>query len=142
MIEVLSLSSFEQLHFLELSIKNNYVKDLIDMARFSSDKLPTCPFVVTQKVLSGKWSILILHALEQGPKRFNVLHRELSGITQATLTKQLRQLEEDGIIIRKAYPQIPPKVEYQLSAIGMEFRLVLQQLGAWGNKYIHFLKTQ
>lgn len=125
-----------------LSIKNNYVKDLIDMARFSSDKLPTCPFVVTQKVLSGKWSILILHALEQGPKRFNVLHRELSGITQATLTKQLRQLEEDGIIIRKAYPQIPPKVEYQLSAIGMEFRLVLQQLGAWGNKYIHFLKTQ
>ena len=112
------------------------------MARFSSDKLPTCPFVVTQKVLSGKWAILILHALEQGPKRFNVLHRELSGITQATLTKQLRQLEEDGIIIRKAYPQIPPKVEYQLSAIGMEFRLVLQQLGAWGNKYIHFLKTQ
>ena len=94
------------------------------MTRFSSDKLPTCPFVVTQKVLSGKWAILILHALEQGPKRFNALHRELSGITQATLTKQLRQLEEDGIILRKAYPQIPPKVEYQLTEIGTEFRLV------------------
>ena len=90
------------------------------MARFSSDKLPTCPFVVTQKVLSGKWSILILHALEQGPKRFNVLHRELSGITQATLTKQLRQLEEDGIIIRKAYPQIRYRhgISFSASTIG------------------------
>ena len=112
------------------------------MTRFSSDKLPTFPFVVTQKVLSGKWAILILHALEQGPKRFNALHRELSGITQATLTKQLRQLEEDGIILRKAYPQIPPKVEYQLTEIGTEFRLVLEQLGTWGGKYIQFLKNQ
>lgn len=112
------------------------------MTRFSSDKLPVCPFVVTQKVLSGKWAILILHALENGPKRFNVLHRELSGITQATLTKQLRQLEDDGIIVRKAYPQIPPRVEYQLSDIGMEFRLVLNQLGTWGYKYIQFLQNQ
>ena len=106
------------------------------------DLVGRCPFATSQKLLGGKWSLLIMHELSEGPVRFRELERRLYPITQATLTRALRQMEDDGLVHREVYGTIPPKVEYQLSAIGMEFRLVLQQLGAWGNKYIHFLKTQ
>ena len=112
------------------------------MSQFSAENLPRCPYTTTQKVISGKWAILILHLLESGPQRFNALHRGLDGITQATLTKQLRQLEDDGLINRTVYPQIPPKVEYALTDIGQEFRLVLQQVETWGYKYIDFVKEK
>ena len=64
----------------------------------------------------------------------------MKGISQATLTKQLRQLEEDGLITRKVYPQVPPKVEYELSDIGKEFNVVLKQIEVFGKKYIDFVK--
>lgn len=92
--------------------------------------------------MSGKWNILLLHHIEDGPIRFNELHRRLTGISQATLTKQLRQLEEDGLITRKVYAQVPPKVEYELSEIGQEFRLVLEQIETFGDKYINFVKSK
>ena len=84
----------------------------------------------------------MLHHIEDGPVRFNELHRRLKGISQATLTKQLRQLEEDGLIRRKVYAQVPPKVEYELSEIGQEFKLVLQQIETFGDKYIDFIKAK
>ena len=99
-----------------------------------------CPFFTTQKILSGKWTILILHILEGKSVRFNELQRELGTITQATLTKQLKQLEKDGLINRKVYAQIPPKVEYSLTDIGNKFQGVLNELENWGNDYINFLK--
>ena len=99
-----------------------------------------CPFFTTQKILSGKWTILILHILEGKSVRFNELQRELGTITQATLTKQLKQLEKDGLINRKVYAQIPPKVEYSLTDIGNRFQGVLNELENWGNDYINFLK--
>ena len=99
-----------------------------------------CPFFTTQKILSGKWTILILHLLEDKSVRFNELQRSLGTITQATLTKQLKQLEQDGLINRKVYAQIPPKVEYSLTDIGKKFQSVLNELEIWGNDYIEYLK--
>ncbi|HFU4116042.1 TPA: winged helix-turn-helix transcriptional regulator [Streptococcus suis] len=112
------------------------------MATFTQHTVLECPFVTTQSVLSGKWSILLLHHIEEGPIRFNELHRRLTGISQATLTKQLRQLEDDGLITRKVYAQVPPKVEYELSEIGQEFKLVLEQIEVFGDKYIEFVKAK
>lgn len=112
------------------------------MATFTHHTVPECPYVTTQYVLSGKWSILLLHHIEEGPVRFNELHRRLTGISQATLTKQLRQLEDDGLITRKVYAQVPPKVEYELSEIGQEFKMVLQQIEVFGDKYINFVKSK
>ena len=83
-----------------------------------------------------------MHHIEEGPIRFNELHRRLTGISQATLTKQLRQLEDNGLITRKVYAQVPPKVEYELSEIGQEFKLVLQQIESFGDKYINFVKSK
>ncbi len=101
-----------------------------------------CRFLTVQKLLAGKWSIVLLHHIEEGPIRFNELHRRLEGISQATLTKQLRQLEEDGLITRKVYAQVPPKVEYELSEIGQEFKAVLEQIETFGDKYINFIKSK
>lgn len=99
-----------------------------------------CPIGATIKILSGKWKILILFSLEAGTKRFNELRRELPGITQRMLTNQLRELENDKIIVRKVYAQVPPKVEYSLSDIGKTLKPVLEQLRKWGACYIK--KTQ
>ncbi|WP_312220811.1 helix-turn-helix domain-containing protein [Streptococcus parasuis] len=112
------------------------------MPKYHINNVYACPYLATQTVLSGKWNILLLHHIEDGPIRFNELHRQLTGISQATLTKQLRQLEEDGLITRKVYAQVPPKVEYELSEIGQEFRLVLEQIETFGDKYINFVKSK
>lgn len=99
-----------------------------------------CPYVTSQKVLAGKWSLYIMHALADGPVRFNELHRRMpERMTQTTLSRQLKSLEEDGLIIRTEYAQIPPKVTYSLSAIGEAFRPVLDALETWGAAYITYL---
>ena len=85
-------------------------------------------------MLRGKWSIVVLHQLEDGPVRFNELHRSLPDMTHATLAKQLRSLEGYGVVVRTEYPQVPPKVEYALSPLGQEFRPVLAQFEAWGQR--------
>ena len=112
------------------------------METFTKHTTPDCPYVTIQKVLSGKWSIIILHLLEDGDVRFNELYRQIEGISQATLIKQLRQLEEDGLITRKVYPQVPPKVGYNLSDLGKEFASVLDQINIFGQKYIEFVKEK
>ena len=95
-----------------------------------------CPYATSQKILSGKWALSILHHLSESKLRFGELHKQLPELTQATLTKQLRNLEENGMIIRTVYAQVPPKVEYELSGIGEEFKEVLDSLKIWGDKYI------
>lgn len=100
-----------------------------------------CPFVTAQKILQGKWSIVIMHQLENGPVRFNELRRRLPEMTHATLAKQLKQLESDGLIIREEYPQVPPKVEYSLSEIGLKFKPVLESFETWGKDYIEYMST-
>ncbi len=101
-----------------------------------------CPYFTAQKIFSGKWSILILYHLNDGALRHGELQRILGDITQTTLTKQLRMLEDYGLISRYVYAEIPPKVEYSLTDLGQEFNPVLEQLRIWGDKYIEYLKNQ
>lgn len=99
-----------------------------------------CPYVTSQKVLTGKWSIYILYLLKDGPIRFNELQRRMpEDMTHTTLSRQLKSLEEDGLIVRHVYSEIPPKVEYELSEIGQKFEKVLDELKVWGNEYIAYL---
>lgn len=95
-----------------------------------------CPYVTSQKLLQGKWALLILHHLDEQTLRFKELERKLAPITQSMLTKQLRSLETNGIITRKVYNDIPPKVEYSLSELGIKFKPVLNSLAEWSNHYI------
>lgn len=102
-----------------------------------------CPYVTAQKVLTGKWSMYILYLLTEGPIRFNELQRRMpEEITHTTLSRQLKALEDEGLIIRTEYNQIPPKVEYSLSEIGEKFRKVLSVLEIWGNEYIKYLNEK
>jgi len=106
------------------------------------DLFGVCPFVTAQKILTGKWTLLIMHHLNIRTMRFNELQRELPDLTQTTLTKQLRNMEGNGLIIRTVYNQIPPKVEYSLSELGRRFNPVLNSLETWGEHYIDYLKTK
>lgn len=99
-----------------------------------------CPFATAQKILQGKWSILIMHHISGGPIRFNELRRRLPEMTHSTLARQLKQLESDRLIIRTEYPQVPPKVEYSLSEIGRKFDSVLDSFQVWGQEYIDYMK--
>ena len=105
------------------------------------DLVGRCPFATSQKLLAGKWSLLIMHELSEGPVRFRELERRLYPITQATLTRALRQLEDDGLVHREVYGTIPPKVEYSLTEVGAGFKTVLASLENWGNQYIDYMKA-
>ena len=107
----------------------------------TKDLFGVCPYTTAQKVLSGKWTLLVLYYLSTGTMRFGELQRALPEMTQATLSKQLRMMEQNGLILRKAYNQIPPKVEYSLSELGGQFLPVLDSLKVWGGKYIDYLKS-
>lgn len=88
-----------------------------------------------QSVISGKWKILIIWYIAiYEIQRFNELQRRLDGVTQSTLTKQLRELEADGFIIRRIYPQVPPKVEYSLTEMGKKFIPILFSMKQWSDE--------
>ena len=101
-----------------------------------------CPYVTAQKLLAGKWTILIMHELSESPRRFNELQRSLPELTSATLSKQLKMLEQNGMIVRTVYDQIPPKVVYSLNGLGQKFAPVLDAVAAWGEEYIAYLRAQ
>ena len=108
----------------------------------SNDMITRCmPMSNLQAVLSGKWKILILWYIAfYTTQRFGELIRRLDGITRSTLTKQLRELENDGFIHREIYKEIPPKVEYTLTDIGYSLRPVLESLKEWGKDYKRYTK--
>ncbi|RXZ83693.1 transcriptional regulator [Paenibacillaceae bacterium] len=96
-----------------------------------------CPVELTVNMVGGKWKLVILYQLAtHGVKRFNELRREFPDITQRTLTRQLRELESDGLINRQVYSEIPPKVEYSLSDTGKSLHPLLLQLRDWGLSYM------
>lgn len=96
-----------------------------------------------QAVISGKWKILIIwYIAVYEVQRFNELQRRLEGITQSTLTKQLRELEADGFIIRRIYPQVPPKVEYSLTEMGKKFMPILSAMKQWSDENLITDKTE
>ena len=94
-----------------------------------------CPFATSQKILSGKWALILLHFLSEDTLRFNEIQRKLPEITQSTLTKQLRSLEDYGMVIRTVYSQIPPKVEYSLSDKGRSLYPLMEIMCAWGEDH-------
>ena len=94
-----------------------------------------CPVELGLNILSGKWKLKILWHLSKGTIRFNELQRLLGSITTKTLTEQLRELEEQGIILRTVFPEGPPRVEYSLSEIGKTLKPVLGGLCEWGKTY-------
>lgn len=94
-----------------------------------------CPIAGVQKVVRGKWSMVILYFLSQKTYRFGELDRSLPMVTQAYLTKELRMLENYGLVYRKVYPQVPPKVEYSLTKMGENFVPVLKALETFAYKY-------
>ena len=105
------------------------------------DLFGKCPFVTAQKIIAGKWAVIILHNLSSKTLRFGELQRLLPNLTQSTLTKQLRSLEEYGLVKRYVFAEVPPKVEYSLTDIGNEFKSVLDSISIWGEKYIEHMKV-
>ncbi len=95
-----------------------------------------CPVELTLSIIGGKWKVLIIRELLSGKKRFSQIHKAIKGITQKMLSKQLRELERDGIINRKIYPEIPPRVEYSLTEEGEKLRIVLESMQKWGSRYL------
>ncbi|MFC4803580.1 winged helix-turn-helix transcriptional regulator [Filifactor villosus] len=101
-----------------------------------------CPFLATQKVLQGKWAIIILHQLSEGTKRFGELEKRIPEVTRSVLTRQLRQLEKDRLIDRRVYAEVPPRVEYSLSEIGRRFERVLSEIEVFGEQYIREIQNR
>jgi DNA-binding HxlR family transcriptional regulator len=96
-----------------------------------------CPVETVTQLVGGKWKTLILHHLmDHDVLRFGELKRRIPGITQKMLTNQLRELEADGLIVRKVYPEVPPKVEYSLTDLGKSLAPIIQDMKVWGEKYL------
>ena len=95
-----------------------------------------CPIEVALEVIGGMWKVIVVRELLTGTKRYSELHRGLKHATHKMLAQQLRQLEGDGVIDRKVYPQVPPKVEYSLTPLGRELGPLLDSMSGWGTRVI------
>jgi DNA-binding HxlR family transcriptional regulator len=102
------------------------------MTKKTQQQAASCPVETTLEVIGGRWKVLIIHFLLEETKRFGELTRSLGGISARTLSKQLRELEDDGVVHRKDFGEIPPKVEYSLTTLGKSLENVLQSMEAWG----------
>ena len=101
-------------------------------------KKATCPVEATINLIGNKWKVLIMRELFEGTKRFGMLFKSegLAGISQKMLTQQLRQMEEDGIVVRTVYPEVPSRVEYSLTDLGRSLKPILDAMDQWGSNYI------
>lgn len=95
-----------------------------------------CPVARTAKIISGKWTLLIIRDLASGVKRFNQLERSLDGISPKTLSERLRHLEEEGIVLRQTFAEVPPRVEYSLSERGHDLINVIECMRCYGNQWL------
>jgi DNA-binding HxlR family transcriptional regulator len=101
----------------------------------TKEELPACPVATTVNLIGNKWKILILRDLLTGTKRFGELRKSVAGISQKVLTDNLRSFEEDGIVLRKIYAEVPPRVEYSLSELGESLRPIIEVMEKWGKAY-------
>ena len=101
----------------------------------TKDELPSCPVATAVSLIGGKWKLLIIRNLKTRPWRFNELQRDIEGISQKVLTDSLRSMEEDGIITRTVYPEVPPRVEYALSDLGESMRPIIKSMEEFGLNY-------
>lgn len=97
--------------------------------------LPACPVATTVGLIGNKWKLLIMRDLLTGPKRFGQLQKSLAEISQKVLTQNLRAMEEDGIIHREVFAEVPPRVEYSLSELGNSLRPIITVMEQWGSEY-------
>ena len=101
----------------------------------TKEEMPACPVATTVQLIGSKWKLLILRNLLVRPWRFNELRKSLEGISQKVLTDSLRSMEEDGLVTRTVYPEVPPRVEYSLSPLGESMRPIIQAMEQWGAQY-------
>ena len=106
----------------------------------TKDELPICPVATTVNLIGNKWKLLIIRNLLHGKARFKDLKDGIEGISQKVLTDDLRSLEADGLIIRTVYPEVPPRVEYELSELGNSLRPIIDAMANWGNEYLESKK--
>lgn len=99
------------------------------------NNLPPCPVETTLLLINNKWKVLILRDLMEGTKRFGELKKSIGAVTQKVLTQNLRTMEEDGLLVRKVYPEVPPRVEYTLTVTGKSLNPILDCMLKWGEKY-------
>lgn len=109
--------------------------DTVKRTRYTSYAGPGCPVEATLELFSGKGKGMILYHLLEGTLRFNELKRRVGFISQRMLTKQLRELEQHGLVHREVYPEVPPKVEYSLTETGRSLEPILLALKAWGREH-------
>lgn len=98
-------------------------------------ELPACPVETTLMLISNRWKVLIIRELLTGTKRFGELKKSVGNISQKVLTANLRQMEEDDLLTRKVFPEVPPRVEYTLTQTGLSLKPILDSMVAWGTAY-------
>jgi DNA-binding HxlR family transcriptional regulator len=104
--------------------------------------LPMCPVATTVGLIGNKWKLLILRDVLAGQKRFGELRKSLDGISQKVLTDNLRSMENDGLLVRTVYPEVPPRVEYSLSELGETMRPVIAAMESWGKEYKEIVERE
>ena len=97
--------------------------------------LPACPVETTLMLIGDKWKVLILRDLLPGTKRFGELKKSIGSVSQKVLTAQLRDMEENGLVSRKVYAEVPPRVEYSLTELGQSLKPILDSMWNWGENY-------
>ena len=101
----------------------------------TKEEMPACPVATTVQLIGSKWKLLIMRNLLAGTQRFGELKKSIPGISQKVLTDSLRSMEDDGIITRKVYAEVPPRVEYSLNELGESMRPIISAMEQWGTAY-------
>lgn len=105
-------------------------------------ELPSCPVELTLQLMGNRWKVLIIRDLLEGTKRFGELKKSVGSITQKVLTQNLREMEESGLLIRRVYAEVPPRVDYTLTELGYSLKSILDSMIDWGTSYKNTIVTQ
>ena len=120
---------------------DNRAEKKVVMSKSTAIKeLPACPVETTLTLIGDKWKVLILRDLLTGTKRFGELKKSLGNVSQKVLTAQLRDMEESGLVNRKVYAEVPPRVEYSLTVLGESLNPILDAMKCWGESYKNLVK--
>lgn len=111
------------------------MEDIPKISAAPARKLPACPVETTLTLIGDKWNVLILRDLLPGTKRFGELKKSIGNVTQKVLTAQLRQMEENGLLTRTVFAEVPPHVEYTLTELGYSLKPILDAMWTWGEEY-------
>ncbi|MHB8130430.1 MAG: winged helix-turn-helix transcriptional regulator [Mobilitalea sp.] len=107
----------------------------------TKNELPECPVATMVELIGNKWKLLIIRNLLSSTYRFGELKNGIPGISQKVLTDNLRALENDGLVVRTAYPEVPPRVEYSLTELGNSLRPLFKSMEVWGNNYKEYVAS-